>query len=108
MTIKGDQMKGSIGMSFGNFLFMGLGLPNRNRRWLNQALLQTLPKGILFKKLSGFFMFLFPAQTVVPLVNFFPSLSHPSYRIKRLFHWIAPPSEYDFRSNHNPVLNLQH
>jgi len=38
-------MKGSIGMSSGNFLFMGLGLPNRNRCWLNQALPQSLPKG---------------------------------------------------------------
>jgi hypothetical protein len=30
-TTKGDQMKGSIRMSFGSFLSMCLGLPHRNR-----------------------------------------------------------------------------
>ncbi len=95
-------------MSFGNFLFMDLGLSNRNRCWLNQAFPQTLPKRILFKKLPGFFMFLFPGKSLVLLVNFFPPLSHPSYRIKRLFHRITPPSEYESQSNHSPVLNLQH
>ena len=94
-------MKGSIGMSFGNSPLMALGLPNRNRCWLNQALFETKPKGILFKKLPGFFMFLFPGKSLVLFVNFFPSLSHPADRIKYLFHPIIPPSEYEFRSNSN-------
>lgn len=94
-------------MPLDNFPLMALGLPNRNRCWLNQALFETKPKGILFKKLPGFFMFLFPGKSLVLLVNFFPSLSHPADRIKYLFHPIIPPSEYEFRSNHNPVLNLR-
>ncbi len=88
-------MKGSIGMPLDNFPLMALGLPNRNRCWLNQALFETKPKGILFKKLPGFFMFLFPGKSLVLFVNFFPSLSHPADRIKYLFHPIIPPSEYD-------------
>ena len=92
-------MKGSIGMPLDNFPLMALGLPNRNRCWLNQALFETKPKGILFKKLPGFFMFLFPGKSLVLFVNFFPSLSHPADRIKYLFHPIIPPSEYEFRSS---------
>jgi len=87
-------------MPLDNFPLMALGLPNRNRCWLNQALFETKPKGILFKKLPGFFMFLFPGKSLVLFINFFPSLSHPADRIKYLFHPITPPSEYEFRSNH--------